>query len=152
MKKHSLGFNLIELSIVILVVGIISLVMVTWSPNTAIEAITAEGFANTFYQDLNYTKVLSNSKNQRYKIVVGAGSYQIQDQNGTPVPDIQTGATSVVYPQGLTITPTTTLVFDSVGRPYTSGGTPLSSTLTFTVSAAGQTKNLSVIPQTGLVQ
>ncbi|WP_165475031.1 GspH/FimT family pseudopilin [Legionella yabuuchiae] len=150
--KHKQGFNLIELSMVMIVVGVIAMALLTWTPTTVIETITAEGFANTFYQDLNYTKVLSISENQRYRIVVGASDYQIQDQNGTPVPNLQTGQNSTPYPAGLTITPTTTLMFDSIGRPYDGGGSPLGSTLTFTVSVAGQTKSVSVIPQTGLVQ
>jgi hypothetical protein len=50
-----------------------------------------------------------------------------------------------------------TLFFDRVGKPYTAytdetTNTPLANNLTLTISAGAQSRTLTVIPETGLVQ
>jgi MSHA pilin protein MshC len=120
-------------------------------PTSVQNAYSADGFANVLLQDLNYTKVLSMSGNQRYKLVISGSSYQIQNEVGTPQLNYETGGTTVPFTDGVTVTPTGTIDFDSLGRPYQSGS-PIGSAVVFTVSASGESTTVSVTPQTGLVQ
>nr|WP_160149096.1 GspH/FimT family pseudopilin [Legionella londiniensis] len=138
--------------VILLLIGIIAISVSLTSPAGLQNTFQAEGVADVLLQDLRYTKALSMSHNQRYRLVVGAASYQIQDQNGSPVPNPETGGNNVVYPAGVTVSPATTIIFDSKGTPYDGGSSPLGSTLTFSVTKAGQTRTVSVIPQTGLIQ
>ncbi len=144
------GYTLMELAILIVVIAIVAVAVSSQMP--AKEPFQVDGFSNVFLQDLRLTQTLSMGKNQRYRIVVGAGSYQIQNQSGTPFNNPETGGSTTLYPSGLTISPATTVIFDSIGRPYNGGGTALSSVSTFTVSAPGSVKSVSVTPQTGFIQ
>lgn len=144
------GFTLLELTIVIVLMGILSGVAVINMPPIAF--YKTQSFAGVFLNDLNLTKSLSMSENQKYRIVIGASSYQIQNENGVPIMHPETGAAAIVYPKGITVTPTMTLMFDSLGQPYDGGGVPLSTLLTFTVTAQGINYTVTVTPQTGFVQ
>lgn len=140
--------------IVVIVVSIIAVYAVFGLPSKA--AINADTFPGIFLHDLRLTEALSMSQNQRYRLVVGASSYQIQNQSGVAIVHPQTGTTSVTYPANLTISPNSgnsaTVIFDSLGKPYDGSGAALSSSLTFTVSSGGINKTVSVTPQTGFLQ
>lgn len=118
----------------------------------SVDFYKSHNFASVLAADLRLTKALSMSQNQRYRLVIGAGSYQIQDQNSTAILNPETNAVGVTYPTGVTITPNTTIIFDSLGRPYNAAGTALTSTLNLTVTSAGVTQVLSITPQTGFIQ
>ena len=143
------GFSLMEMVIVMVIIGIIAVVATSQMPNQQI--FQADGFREVLVQDLRLTQALSMSQNQRYRIVVGASSYQIQNQSGSPVTNPETGGDSTVYPTGLTVTPTTTVAFDGMGRPYDGGGAALGGLLTFTVTAGSYTHSASVTAQAGFL-
>jgi len=103
-------------------------------------------FSSVLLSDLRLTKSLSMSKNQQYRLVIGASSYQIRDETGVAF------TSALAYPSGVSINPTTTIVFDSLGKPYNSSGTALSSTLSLTVSSTGASQVVSVTPETGFIQ
>ena len=144
------GFTLIELVITIVVMSILILVAVLKMPSVPL--FQAHGFSGILLHDLNLTKSLSMSENQKYRIVIGASSYQIQDQNGVAIIHPETNGAAIVYPVGVTITPTMTLIFDSMGQPYNGAGTALTTTLSLTVTATGMSQVVSVSPQTGFIQ
>ncbi|AHE68389.1 pilus assembly FimT family protein [Legionella oakridgensis] len=150
--RQPYGYSLIELVIIIAVLGIMSIAVSMCQPSGVQQAFQAEGFARVFLQDLQLTKVLAMSQNQRYRLVVGTNSYQIQNQNGTPVTHPGTGGSSVPYPAGVSIAPLTTVMFDSLGQPYNNAGVPLGSTLSFTITSGSEASSVSVVPQTGLIQ
>lgn len=145
------GFTLMELVILIAIMSIISLMTMVRLPS--LEFFKSYGFSRVLISDINLTKVLSMTQNQRYRIVFGASSYQIQDQNGVAFLNPETNNATVNYPAGFTVSPTTTLVFDSLGQPYNAAGTtPLTTQFNLTVSSRGVTSMISITPQTGLLQ
>ncbi|MDP3704839.1 MAG: hypothetical protein Q8R24_02880 [Legionellaceae bacterium] len=147
----SQGFTLIELVMLITVLLILS--VTAWVRMPSVNFFQSYSFSNILLYDLNLTKTLSMSLNQRYRLIIGSSSYQIQDQNGVALLNPETNSSVVSYPTGVTITPTTTIVFDSLGQPYNAvGTTALTTTLTLTVSASGTTQTISVSPQTGFIQ
>ena len=148
MRKH--GFTLIELVILLTVMSILAVSMIVRMPS--VDLYQAYNFSNVLLYDLNLTKVLSMSQNQRYRIVIGASSYQIQDQNGVPVMHPETTSSVINYPTGVSVTPAITLIFDSLGQPYDVTNTALSTTSTITVSSSVTSQVLSIIPQTGFIQ
>ena len=79
-------------------------------------------------------------------------TYQIQDAQGTAItiPELPTSTTT--YPSGVTITPTTTLIFDSTGQPYNSSGTALTSDFNLMVTTSDTTQIVTVSAQTGFIQ
>lgn len=144
------GFSFLELALIILVMSIMGLVVVVKMPPMAFYKTSS--FAGVFLNDLNLTKSLSMSQNQKYRIVIGTSSYQIQDQNGVAITHPETQAAAIVYAKGVTITPSMTLIFDSLGQPYNGSGVALTTTQNFTVSSEGVTYTVSVTPQTGFIQ
>ncbi len=149
MKSH--GFTLIELIMLITILLILS--VTAWVRMPSVNFFQSYRFSNVLLYDLNLTKVLSMSLNQRYRLVIGSSSYQIQDQNGVAIIHPETNSSFVNYPTGVTITPTTTIIFDSLGQPYNAAGTTaLTTTLTLTVSASGVSQTINVTPQTGFIQ
>lgn len=147
--KWEQGFSMISLVITITLVGIMAAYVFVSPPPT--EAFSVEGAANVFAQDLKFTKSLSMSMNEHYRMVVSANSYQIQNQSGTPITIAWANSTTAALPAGVTVSPTTTLIFDSLGKPY-NGGSPLSATQNFILSSGTSSANVSVTPQTGYIQ
>ena len=148
MRKH--GFTLIEVVILLTVISILLVSMLVRMPS--VNLYKAYNFANTLLYDLNLTKILSMSQNQRYRIVISASSYQIQDQNGVPVVHPETTSSVINYPTGVSVTPTTTIIFDSLGQPYDATNTAFTTTTTLTVASSSTNQVISISPQTGFIQ
>ena len=148
MRKY--GFMLIELVILLIVMSVLAVSMIVQMPS--VNLYQAYNFSNVLLYDLNLTRVLSMSQNQRYRIVIGASSYQIQDQNGVPVVHPELNSSVINYPTGVNVTPAMTLIFDSLGQPYDTTSTALATMTTITVSSSSTTQALSISPQTGFIQ
>ena len=147
----SQGFTLIELIILITIMLIVS--VTAWVRMPSVNFFQSYSFSNILLHDLNLTKALSMSLNQRYRLVIGSSSYQIQDQNGAAIIHPETNSSLVSYPTGVTITPTTTIMFDSLGQPYNAAGTAaLTTALTLTISISGENQMITVSPQTGFIK
>lgn len=149
MSRHK-GYTVIELLIVIVVISIIAVGVS--ARFASVDSYRAEGFSDVFLADIRLTSVLSVSENKSYRMIVGANAYQIQDENGTSYINQASGTDIITYPSGVSITPQTTIIFDSLGRPYDSNSVLLSSQLDFVVSAGTTENTVSVSPQTGFVQ
>ena len=151
------GFTLIELSLVIIIISIISAVaLLQMSPATNIN-LGAQ--ANQLASDIRYTQSLSMNKDQRYYLSkTSSNTYQILNAGGTAV-ILPMGNTTVTLNSGisfgtLTNLPNNLIAFDGKGAPYTStgsGGTVLSSTATVPLTSGGVTRTVSINPTTGLV-
>lgn len=148
--KKTHGFTLIELIVLISIMSILLAIGLVKMPS--VDLFKTHTFSNVLLSDLRLTQALSMSQNERYRLVIGASSYQIQDQNGVAISHPETSTSSIGYPTGVSITPTMTLMFDSLGKPYDSTGTALSTALTLTVSSTGSSHVVTVSPQTGFVQ
>src|SRR3990167_2160909 len=143
------GFTLLELVVTITVMLVILGVMGLQIP--AVSAFKSQGFAGVLFHDLSLTRILSITQNQDYQLVIGASSYQIQNQSGVPFQIPGASSATTTYPTGVTVTPAMTLVFDSTGQPYSSG-TSLTTLLTLTVSVGGVNKTVTITPETGVIQ
>ena len=148
------GFTTIELIILMVITSIIaaSAMSLMLSPSL----MQASGFANVLRQDLQLTAALSISGNQRYRLVLGANSYQILDQSGVAITLPETKTTTMSFPGGVTISPTLTIAFDGEGKPYLyNAGTYTaiaSSTQVLSVASNPYTQSVNLTPQTGYVE
>ena len=147
---HHRGFSFLEVVTVILIVSILSVMSMVSLPSMGI--FQTVGFKSQLFEDLQWTQVLSMSQNQRYKMVIGSNSYQIQDQNNTPVTHPALNTTTITYPTGVTVSPSTTVIFDAVGVPYSATNVPLDTPLILTVSSTDNEQTVTITPQTGLTQ
>jgi len=148
--KKTHGFTLIELLILVSIMSILLAVGLVNMPS--VDLFKTHTFSSVLLSDLRLTQALSMSQNERYRLVIGATSYQIQDQNGVAFTHPETNASAIIYPTGVSISPTTTLVFDSLGKPYDGTGSALSTVLNLTVSSTDASQVVSVSPQTGFIQ
>ena len=147
----SQGFTLIELVVLLVILSILSTIVGVRL--SSLHSFNSYSFATILQSDLNLTRALSIAKNQRYRLVIGGTSYQIQDQNGAIFLNPETNTNTVTYPSGTTVSPSTTIVFDSLGQPYNAAGTtPLSDPLNITITSTQLSQVMSVTPQTGLIQ
>lgn len=149
------GFTLIELIIVIIILGVLSVgIYINWSG----VPVNVSAQANQIANDIRYTQALSMSKGERYRIVFSSASYQITNSSGTPI-TLPLGGTTETLTNGasfgaFTNLPNNLIVFNGEGTPYVTTalpGTPLASTATIPVVGGGSTKVISITPQTGRV-
>jgi len=152
------GFTLIELTVVITILSIITLAfMISFSKTV----INLNAQAELLASDIRYTQNLAITHGQRYRFVLNspsANSYRILNENGT-VENLAYGASSASLGSGIsfgaiTNLPNSLINFDTLGIPYTdtaSPGNKLNTTATISITSGGTTKILSITPQTGRV-
>jgi prepilin-type N-terminal cleavage/methylation domain-containing protein len=153
------GFTLIELSIVMVLMAIVVMVaMVIWPT----KAVNVDQYAERLAADLRYAQHLAQTTNQRLRFNFAAGSYSLTLTDGTTAVKLASGNTnSVTLPTGMTITlpptnlPSNYVVFDAMGRPYTTNvlpGTLLTSVATITITQNSLTDTVTIQPRTGKIQ
>lgn len=158
LKKNS-GFTLIEIVMVIVLIGIVSMVVTACWPSKAIDV---DQYAERLAADLRYAKHSAQTKNQRLRVNFSAGSYSLTLVDGsTAVSFANSTSNTVTLPAGLTITipptnlPSSYVVFDAMGRPYTnnaSPGTLLAATATITMTHSGIVDTVTIEPNTGKIE
>lgn len=149
-NRRSDGFTLIEFVITVAVMAVLIAIVGLNMPS--INLFQTHGVANILRHDLRLTQILSMSQNARYQIAIGSTSYQIQDALGVAVSIPELSTSTVTFPSGVTITPATTIVFDSMGQPYDSSGVALTTALTLSVTMSLVNETVTVSPQTGFIQ
>lgn len=153
--RHTKGFTLIELVMVIVLLGTLAALASMRTPGDGINVVAQ---AEQLASDIRYTQSLAMSRGQRYRINFTATSYQITDMSGGPQMHPGTGTTAAVLLTPAVLSgynpPLTNdyVVFDSLGVPYTAPTTALAAVATLTLTDSGETATLRVVPQTGRVQ
>jgi general secretion pathway protein H len=161
------GFTLIELTIVLLILGIAAAVAVPMMSSAA--SMQIRSAANMLAADLEYAKSMAISRGQVYWIVFDAANeaYQIQDVNDTTIGHpvkkgldysvdfASDGRLDRVDIASVTLNPTGYRIgFDYLGSPYSRGSGSTYSNLnagTITLQAGGITKTVTVEPVTGFI-
>ena len=129
--KKTQGYTIIELVMVIVIIGIISVFTYVKYPSPT--QFNLNSVADQLKADIRLAQTLAMSiTNATYAITIASGSYQV------------TGNSSVTLPSGAALSPAQTITFDQYGVP-----TAAPSAITVTVS--GSTRVLTVNSITGYV-
>ena len=148
------GFTLIEIVIVLLIIGIISInVFLSW-PATS---LNLEFEARRVLHDIRYAQVLSMVTGERYRWVrISATTYQITNESGVAMV-LPSGGNAITLAHGaafgvLANLPNNLIAFDSLGSPYVNTsypGTALSATATIPITSGSLTRSIQISAQTG---
>jgi prepilin-type N-terminal cleavage/methylation domain-containing protein len=142
------GFTLLELTVMVAVLGVLSAYAVIKYKGPAPLTLTSQ--AETLASDLRRAQALAYSSGQRMRVTPTAGtngSYAVACVTGTTPcsSDFSASFSHSVVLAG------STLYFNSLGQPSDSTGSALSGASSFTLTYDTATKTVSVAAQTGLV-
>ena len=148
------GFTLIELAITLILIGILSsaVVMISISA-TAQHRVTSQ--ADEFRRNLSHIQLLAISRGKRLRLLVSTNGYTVYDcpdaacvNPSVVTADPATGQPfTVLLTDHTTFTSSSTLDFDSLGRPQYSGR--ITSARNYTLSGSGRSASINVLPITG---
>lgn len=153
--RSNRGFSLIELIVVIVLAGILSVAIFSRAPSKG--ALTINGEAEQLAADLRYAQTLVQTQGQRICVSFTAAGYRMTTAASGCATDVQTAAgfTGQVALDDITLTnnlPSSRLVFGDKGVPYTDTvGTALASDAQLTLTGEGGTIVVRVSPVTGRV-
>jgi prepilin-type N-terminal cleavage/methylation domain-containing protein len=158
MPRNQHGFTLVEITVVLVLMAIISAYAIGRSINTA--QIDLAGQTIKIQNQIRYAQATAmKESDEAWGITSNAGQYWMFKKNpGSP--EILPGerdAQITLADQGIDSLTAFTLFFDRIGKPYTAyvsatSNTPLADPLTIIVSAGAQSRSIRVLPETGLVQ
>lgn len=155
--KKIKGFTLIELVLIILIVGIISLVAV---PRFNLKEAKVGTLARKIVSDLRYAQNLSITKETRHGIIFTTNSYTLfkNDNTATPARDPLKGGNFQVNMNGdfAGVSLSTGLTggvvkFNAIGAPLDNNGVLLSSSATITIQASASSSTVTIEPNTGKI-
>ena len=167
------GFTLIEITVVLVLMAIISAYVVGRSVTA--DQVDVVGLSDRIRNQIRYAQSTAMKQSNTIwgvKCDTGANQYWLfsvpipvqanaedQPENQRRFPGERNDAISFADLGLDDITPGFTLFFDRIGKPFNvyieegdPGNAPLGSDLVLTVSAGGRTRNITVIPETGMVQ
>jgi prepilin-type N-terminal cleavage/methylation domain-containing protein len=128
--KKAQGYSTIELVMVIVIIGIVSVFTYVKYPSTT--PFNLNSIAEQLKADIRLAQTQAMSiTNATYSITIASGSYTV------------TGYSTVTLPSGVTLSPAQTITFDQSGVP--TAGT------TVTVTVSGSTRVLTINGVTGYV-
>lgn len=152
------GFSLIELVVILIVLGILAASLL---PRSTDRSISVGAQADQLAGDIRYVQSLAMTQGQRYRINLTATTYAFFAVSGAvAVPHPATGSTTPIQlATGVTITipptnlPSSLVAFDGRGIPYTDAAatTLLAANAVITLTGAGGSNTLTILPQTGKV-
>jgi prepilin-type N-terminal cleavage/methylation domain-containing protein len=158
MPRNQHGFTLIEITVVLVLMAIISAYTIGRSINT--EQIDLAGQTAKIRNQIRYTQATAMKQSDAiWGITSNTNQYWMFKSNtGTPemLPGEQNTQITLAA-LGIDSLTAFALFFDRIGKPYTAyvdatNNTPLANPLTITVSAGAQSRSIRVLPETGLVQ
>jgi prepilin-type N-terminal cleavage/methylation domain-containing protein len=159
MKRDQHGFTLVEITAVLVLMAIISAYVIGRSIGT--EQIDLAGQTDKIRNQIRYAQStamkrsdaiwgFTNNTSQYWMFRTNIGTPELlPGERNTPINLSDLGIDSMA--------PAFTLFFDRVGRPFIAytdeaTNTPLANNLTLTITAGAQSRTITVIPETGLVQ
>ncbi len=151
------GFSIFELVVVLLLMSVLAAALASRSITT-----TNMDLNSATDQLRNHLRLAQADAMKRSPAVWGI-SYANGDYwlfSSTPSTRVNfPGAAGdhISLPNGIGISGLTNIYFDRIGKPYTaytdpSNNTQLASTMTITVSGGGDTRTITVTPETGLIR
>lgn len=151
------GFTYIELLIVLIVLGIVSVAVMPRTPSLGVEAGPE---VEQLAADLRYTQMRAMNDGVRYCMSFVGNTYTLSTVvSGCTAPLVSAGGLQspvTLRDAQLSATglPANVLVFDGMGTPYgsaASSASPLTAPVVLTVTVAGVSRTVSVTPVTGLI-
>ena len=146
------GFTLIELIVVIVLLGIISITVIARIDGSTFDANVA---AHDLVEAIRYAqhRSMNASGNNYYQVMISNSGFEVT-QNGTSIANPTTGTAPYAdngwAAEGITADTATTIYFNSRGVPFDQGtGTELTTAITVQVSYQGQTSSLRLEQLTG---
>jgi prepilin-type N-terminal cleavage/methylation domain-containing protein len=137
---RSSGMTLIEVTLVLVIIGILSAVVVTkLDIGMTTSRASVDGAAYMIASDLRYAQEFAMANRVSKSVIFTSGS-SVYSFNPTNNLD-----SSGRLPSGVTIATTITFTFNSLGEPTAGGGSSV------TVSAGGITRTITVTQYTGKV-
>ena len=159
MKRYQHGFTLIEITAVLVLMAIISAYVIGRSIGT--EHIELSGQIDKIQNQIRYAQSTAMKRSDAiWGFTCNTNQYWMFRTNiGTPelLPGEQNAQITLSDLDIDSMVPAFTLFFDRIGKPYTAytdetNNTPLANNLTLTITAGSQSRTITVIPETGLVQ
>ena len=169
MQRNQHGFTLVEITVVLVLMAIISAYVIGRSINT--EQIDLAGQTDKIRVQIRYAQAMAMKRSDRIwgiKCDTSTDQYWLFSvQIPVTANDEDQAINQITFPGernkkisladlGIDDMTGFTLFFDRIGKPYTAfvdeTGTPLNSILEITLTAGGQTRKIYVNPETGLVQ
>jgi prepilin-type N-terminal cleavage/methylation domain-containing protein len=158
MNRNKRGFTLVEVTVVVVLIGIIAAVLFTRSIST--DQINLVGQVDKIRNHIRYAQSMAMKRNEVWVITCNATQYWLSDITLNPV--ILPGATTdriSLADLGVSINDDDFVVyFDRLGIPYHSyvdedNNDPVTRERqrTITISAGSGSRTLTVTPETGLI-
>ncbi len=156
MRNKQSAFTLIETVVVIIILAILA---VTVGSSTSSQSALELGLQTQQLQtDIEYLKAYALYNKTQTQVTFGSVQYQSNINFPSATPGQTAGPKTIILPTGITLTSIgvndNVLTFNSSGRPET-GATPAllpaGSSVTITLTAAGQSQHVVVYGQAGLV-
>lgn len=146
------GFSLIELIMVMVIIGALSVVaMAKFNP----DSFEAAAVSGELISAMRYAqeKSMSNTGATDYQITLTGGGYSVT-QGGAAIPHPVTGVAGYTSAwSGVTLSPTGTISFDGYGTPSLGGALAFSANQeVISVSVGAESRNVTIEQLTGFVR
>ena len=162
MPRNQFGFTLIEITVVLVLMAIIAAYVIGRSIGT--QQIDLAAQTDKIRNQIRYAQSMAMKQSDEiWGITSNSNQYwMFKRVIGPPIIDTlvimpgEQNAQITLSDMGIDSLTNFILFFDRIGKPYTeydtTQKTSLDNPLTIVVSAGGQSRNIRVIPETGLVQ
>jgi len=156
MNRNNRGFTLVEITVVVVLIGIIAAVVFARSIST--DQMNIVGQVDKIRNHIRYAQSMAMKRNEPWVISCDASQYWLSDitLNAVKIPGTTSDQISLAN-LGISMT-AFAVYFDPLGRPYHSytdkeNNNPVTpgNPRVITISAGSESHTLTVTPQTGLI-